>query len=470
MRVGYLLALLPIFLGKPLQRPDPPVLQRADTDRLSIVLLDIGEPELGADFRWEAEHTGRLLLALDANLASLPGVVPRIGPAPRPPSLKDLPASMTATWVGALRTSGTASAWTVSLSVCPEDDACFYLEDTGTSDDAERLASTLATNVASFLQRSPQAWDTEPPSRDDYASLIAGRAAASFYGLTPALEAEAIGIARRDPIVRAVLIDPLMARSQWLLGRHWLNHNNPAAAARSFARAGSIAVAPQDRAVALAADGKWQTALTAWSQTLAEPRFAIAAAAVAVHLQDDASTDAWLELVPAGTTDDPELLRLLADRAGDGVSEEVLIRWAEAAPADPVPVRRHVHWLARYRDYATARERVTELAERGGSDAAGLALALDAELGLDTPSVPETLATTVDVRMIQARAAARRGDWVLAGALVDAVLATEPFCPEALALQVDFLVASGRREAAAEVLATLRSADPAWGRRDLPWR
>ena len=79
-------------------------------------------------------------------------------------------------------------------------------------------------------------WDA-PISRDPYAILLAGRSAATWYGLIPGVPEETVGDKRRDVITRAVLVDPQLGFSQWINARRSLLRGFPQLARGAFARA-----------------------------------------------------------------------------------------------------------------------------------------------------------------------------------------------------------------------------------------
>jgi hypothetical protein len=341
---------------------------------------------------------------------------------------------------------------------------------TGRTTATWEVATALAVHVADAISRPPAEVERLKAPDDRYGALIAGRGAAEFYGVLPGPDPTGIGNRRRDSVERAVFMDAKIPLSWWILGRHRLKHGSVDGAIIALRQAGDVGTARSDLAMALAAAGRWNDARDAWGAGVAEPRFALAAAAVAIQAEDTVSAEAWLALLPERDKRDPALLRLLAKQAGDMVEEDLLIEWTEAAEQDPQPVEAHVRWLVHRGQYPHARELTAELSRRGATETAeALEYALSVELGDQVASaIPAATGTQLQLEL--ATAATVAGDTASALRTVRYILARDPYNTDALALLVDLSLVTGDNDAARRAHATLMFADPTWGRETLPWR
>lgn len=466
------LVLLPAFVARPEPPPPIPPLARVAAVELPLRVLDIGLPEASAGFRWEAESIGRLLLELESHLVEIEGLIPRIGDAGPAPSLADAPLTGITPWLGQMQSTGESSAWRVTLTACPPQDACALFETTGSKSDPEAMGLSLAVDVADWLARPLGNVQPNGISADDYAALIQGRGAATLYGVLPPVDPERVGNHRRDPIARGVLIDPSVTAAWWVYGRHLLKYGEPEQALSAFTRAEGVGTAEYDRAIALAASERWRDARDVWSTVAAEPRFAISAASAAIQSEDVVSAEAWLGILPYQDERDPALLALLVRQAGPDVEEDLLIEWSGVADENPRPVELHIEWLVRNEQYERARELTEELARRGEVlRASSLEYALSVELGDQVPrSTPARTPKNADERLTLASDAAEQGNTARAMDLVNAVLREDRWSPEALALLVDLQLAQGETAAARETYQRLLTVDPTWGREVPPWR
>lgn len=477
----------------------------------SIDRVIIHPPEVQREARGRAELAGLFTALVESGLADLTDVVPVVRGATVSPGLS-----------GALELG--ASTWTSRLSMVPGDDQSFELTvelcdaaqvckrhtSTAPRDATASSVAALLDGVATQLQKRPftgtsTAWAL-PESKDSYATLLAGRAAATFYGLLPPLAPEAIGDRRKDPFERSILIDPNMPIAQWFAGRRAMLLDRPKTAFLAFERAASKRPAKQlyraDAARALLDGREGDPALDAWEQVVkrspADLRFAVPHAEALVRIGDLDRALRELAALPDKYERDPQVvaLRVTIDDALGGTAEreQLLALWQEVAPADPEPVRRRIAGLVAARDFPGALALVRLLADRGaGPEAARLGAALAiavrdydtaardlAKLGMDEALrrlrarqalerdpgalLPE-LATSTDPIAIVARGGSEltRGRWDTALAEADRALRIEPWMPEALALRYEALVKLQRRDDAALTLAVLRAADPAWG-------
>ena len=247
-------------------------------------------------------------------------------------------------------------------------------------------------------------------------------------------------------------MDAKIPLSWWILGRHRLKHDRIDGAIIALRQAGDVGTARSDLAMALAAAGRWHDARDAWGEGVAEPRFALAAAAVAIQAEDTVSAEAWLALLPNRDKRDPALLRLLVKQAGDTVDEALLIEWTEAAPQDPNPIEAYIRWLVHRGQYQRALELTAELSRRGATHTAEqLEYALSVELGDQVPDTMSLAPGAQDPLQIATLAAAQ-ADTRLALQTVRAILRRDPYNTRALALLVDLsLVAGDNVEARREI-------------------
>jgi len=459
--------------------------------------------------RWRAEMLGLAAASLEAALADLPEVIPVVEGAPQSPGLADALQAGRERWTAALQIGQVADGVRFAIRLCDANEVCTDLAADAQRERPEPALARLLEGIAGALGRAPPeaiaaSW-AAPISQDPYAILLAGRSAATWYGLLPGVREDEIGDRRRDPITRAVLVDPQLALAQWINGRRSLARGAPQLARSAFTRA-SLA-APQrllfraDEAAAVGAMGLEEEARRAWELVQArapdEIRFAAARARALVEAGDLAGAAELLDGLPDRFDGDVAAIEIrvaLAERGGPAPPYDgLLARWQLADGADPEPVRRRIDLRVREGRYDEAIAFLPALEERGAAEeAARLAISLGIAVGdYDLASrKAEELGLTHVAARVRARAklllhpdevppellrpdepvefVARGGVHLRAGrpalALADAeaALARSPWLPEALALRVESLRALGRDADAARAARLLRHADPAW--------
>ncbi|MCK6550526.1 tetratricopeptide repeat protein [Myxococcota bacterium] len=477
----------------------------------SVLRVIIHPPAVQREARGRAELAGLFTALVESGLADLADVVPVVRGATISPGLSGALELGASTWTSRLSMTPSADqGHELALELCDAADVCLRHTSTAPRDRTAASVAELLGDAAAQLGRKPftgtsTAWAL-PESKDAYATLLTGRAAAIFYGLLPPLAPEAIGDRRKDPFDRSILIDPNMPIAQWLAGRRALLLDRPKTAFLAFERAASKRPAKQlyraDAAMALLVGREGDPALDAWEQVIkrspSDLRFAVPHAEALVRIGDLARAERELAALPDRYERDPHVveLRVAIDDALGGTNDRdaLLVLWQEVAPGDPEPVRRRIAGLVAARDFTGALALVPALSARGAqSEAARLGAALAiavrdyetaaqdlVKLGMDealrrlrarqalerdpAALLPE-LATSTDPIAIVARGGAllTRGRFDDALAESDRALRIEPWMPEALALRYEALVKLGRNTDATMTLSVLRAADPAWG-------
>lgn len=510
----------------PLRAPQPPT--DGDAPRVAVV-VDIEPSVVWADVPHRDELAGHVTGLLELGLADLVDVVPRVG------GVVDVSLGEALT-VGAERWRARAGvvasrddALTFALMLCPDDPArrppaepedtdgapaaapaCWDFEAVGVREAPEAPMATLLGQAVNVLGRATaegasRDWG-RPQSDDEYAVLLAGRAAAVAYGLRPPVADADVGDERRDPLARAVFLDPGTSLGWWLVGRRAVARGEGWAAREAFARGltarpASVALRA-DEAVALAAVDKWSVADARWTELAAvapgDLRFAVPAARAALRAGRPEAAGATLDALPAAFQAERSVAELrvaIADAVGrDEDYDALLAAWEVAAPELAEPVRRRIALRVDERRYEDAYAFVPALEARGAADeAARLAAGLAVGLGrLDEAATHADRAGLADMAArIRARAALAAapaevpaavdasadpiallaaGEALLAGghpadalARAERVLAVVPEQPQALDLRARAFDALGRPADAASTRARLRWSDPDYG-------
>ena len=373
-----------------LQQPTSPAFSLPGVD------IRVVPPPDGAGF-WSTESAGHLAALVEANLADLPNLFPQVVGAP---PLR-----------GLARAPGRGRSWELTLEVYPEADLrvqvtlcpperaprraaasldCSSFQEFGPRLHPERLALRLSGAIARQMglppprRRSPGA---PRASDDDYAVLLLGRSAATVFGLLPAAPPESAGDPLRDPVHRAVFVDPGMELGWSLLARIT---EDPAERADLLARVPKPR--PSDlaeRATALTEAGSHPEAWAVWREyDRLQPddlRFAFARAAAAAAAGARSEVLGILDQVPTAALADPSAMILidvaLAERAGR-LDDPLLAVWQALAPADPRPVRLRMERFLSEGRHGDALALTEALRERGTEgEARRLTLALAAHLG-----------------------------------------------------------------------------------------
>lgn len=483
---------------------------QALTDRKLIEVLIEPPAPRGTDKR-TPELAGLITALFESGLADLDDVVPHVKGSTVSPAFTPRITRRVSLWAAQLTlTASTASSVAVHVSLCSEEQICGSLTSTGARARPEPIVAKLLMDVSAVLGRAPYdgtaaAWSL-PLTNDPYAELLCGRSAATLYGML-SLPEEAIGDRRKDPVERAVFVDPKMPIAQWIAGRRRLLLNLPVLAHAAFERASAerpmkLSYAA-DAARSLVYAGEYDDAAAAWakvrSRNVADPRFTLGRAQSLLAAGQAERAQIELDTLPHDYHDDPNAVALrvaIADALGSSNErEDLLLLWQEVAAMDPEPVRRRIAKRIDARKYDEALELCAELSARGAKEEASrLAIALAIAVR-DFPRAEQemtALGMYIEVARLRARVAmeqqvdvvvpqlagshdpetivfvatntAKRGELGAALAEVDRALAIEPYMPEALALKYQVLIALGKNDDAARVLGVLARADPAMAR------
>ncbi|TNE90523.1 MAG: hypothetical protein EP330_07910 [Deltaproteobacteria bacterium] len=368
------------------------VVERAVLHVADVHLLLPNVPE----GRWGQERAGLVSALIELGLADIEGVVPRIAGLAPSPGLRQVVTADAERWEASVSVS--LDPWEVGLTVCEQDGPCeLHRSEAGSpTEPSPAVAEVLDQTAAQLLRRpDPEARETwaAPVSDDPYATLLAGRGAAAFYGLGPVVKQTAVGDAKRDPITRAVRVDPGMAVASWLLARREYDRDLPFAARGLVVRGFLSRPSPvfsADEGACFALEDKASSARRVWdglsARAPSDLRFLAptASARLAAGALDE--TASLLADWPDAVLRHPAIAELrvaLAEARGelDGY-DDLLAIWQAADPTDPEPVRRRVQIRVRAEAYDEALPLTDELARRGAeAESRDLATALLAALG-----------------------------------------------------------------------------------------
>jgi Tfp pilus assembly protein PilF len=477
----------------------------SEPEALPIVEVRLAPASVPESAQHRDEMRGLLTVLVEMGLADLQGVVPLVEGARIAPGLDDPVWSLSRTWTAAVTMFG-SDPLQLNLELCAEPDGCTILRGEGPLAEPWVAVAQVLEGASHALGRTaalpgaPEDW-RRPVSKDPYAVLLTGRAAAVLYGILPPPAEEDLGDRRKDPIVRAVYVDPRAAPAAWALIRRDAARGRFTSAQEAFERAlearpSSLALLA-DQAALSALASKPATALDAWlamsGRTPRDLRFRLPLARAHLRNQQSSEASAVLDRLPDWCQDERAVVELrvaIADAAGDVVAGDALLaRWQAAAPDDPEPIRRRIALRVGARQYAAALDLIDDLAATGASAEASrlemtLSLGVDdlgradqaaRDLGLDDVArriaVRRTIAgdpaTTLAAigatrdrweRLTRAQAFLESGEPSRALAEVDAVLAETPYLPEALQLQIECLERLRRPASAAR--ARLAWSDP----------
>ena len=449
------------------------------------------------------ETRGLVTALVELGLADVEGVVPRAEGTEVSPGLdRGLTSGRTLMTVEP-QVSRADDGLLVRLIVCGENDDCFELSARGPLDAPQEVVADVLDEFAEVLSRpvrpsTREGW-AERLSPDAYAVLLSGRSAAAFYGILPAATAASLGDSRRDPIDRAVLVDPHNPAAAWILARRDAARGEPQKARVPLprGRAGrptSVALYALDAALGeadkpLVSQARWNELgrLAPTDARFLEP---IAAARFRAGQLDDAQD--LLDHLPDDLAGEAPIValrvRMVDAASSEGASDALLARWQDAASGNAEPVRRRIHLAVRGRRYRDALELVPELRHRGAVEE-GNRLAVPLAIGAGEIALAEQEALAAGFQQMAETIAARmalasdppqvdalmgpafrlvRGEVLLASdpaaalAVADAVLASKRWSLRALALRADALLALGRTEEAALATRRLAWADPNW--------
>ncbi len=456
----------------------------ATTQMPATIELEIQPPAIG-DGRFEVETVARVLRTLEGTLLAVPRVVPRIQGADVPPGIAGAPDSPAGPWGLSFAVTRSRSALELRLMTCAPTGNCD--EDVVFGEGSpEALGGEAVTKVLDRLEvqvnpASARCMATAP-SRDDYASLVAGRGAAVVYGL---LEPDEVGDRDDDPSERAIYLDPKSGLANWMAARARFARSEFDSADTAIGKA--LSACPSH--LGIVADAV-RIALE-----LDRVEDAVALLDGAKGAEDDPRLvplwlDAWVRSgrvneaetlgLRANATfpDDRNVARTLAElaRARGNVEdyESWVQRWSDRASDDPEPARRLIGILARENRWQEAWRAIAELERRGAREEARQ-WKVTAGLALERYREAAEAADPVTAARIEARAALEglagytldlhdddtpeahlaRGSHAMGygaheRALSEAekALRTRPWWPEALELKSRALQALGRSDQA----------------------
>jgi tetratricopeptide (TPR) repeat protein len=491
------------------KRAEKPAPVQAAPPTQSAVQVAIHPPRAQGRFRWEAEVDGLATALVESGLSELPSVVAHVDTVPTSPGLSSTLRTGEQPWVASLEVGENPSLLAFRLELCDPSGRCTAQQAGGSRDEVVAPVAELLVWAADRLGRPPtvailDAWQG-PVSPDPYAVLVCGRSAATFYGILPPVPAEKIGDKAADPIAKAVFLDPGMGLAEWILGRREAARGEWTSARVAFtgatlSRPGSAPFLA-DEAAALVEAGKPEGALLTWT-SLAEawpgdPRFQLPLARTALAAEQAKVADKVVRELSPAFLDEPPVVELavrVADAIGPaGNYDELLARWADAAPHEAEPVRRRINLRIHADRLEEAWQMLPELANRGATDeSARLQMAVGVGIGrwkeasdaarrvgendmadrIDARAalarapdlVPAAIGAAGDpyVRVSAGRIRLATGDPAGALADADATLASSPWFPEGLALEADALAALGRPEDADAARRRLAWSDPAF--------
>ncbi len=474
----------------------------------AVVEVRVEPPAPAGAFQWEAETTGLVTALLETGLADLRDVIPAVEGAPPALAFDGHVRAGAARWTAGLALGADPAALAVQLHLCDDQGACTDLEAVGTRESPFEAVAALLADLAAHLRLRTDPGTRErqarPLSPDRYAVLLCGRAAATWYGRLPPVPPEHTGDRGKDPVARSVYLDPGMHLAWWVVARQAEGQGDLATALVAMDRA--LVIDPDrvpylaERAALLTRLGEPDEALATWTDVATrlrrgDLRFQLAHARTALDAGRAAMASELVAGLPAPYSDDPGVVALEADVARHGGREDeelvLLARWQALAPEAPEPVERRVALLLARAQRRQAWELLPELAARGR---AAQAAALQVPLGLDVGAFDQaltsaealglpavvariearrdltadpaaevrSLAGATDAVGILARGEARLARGEASGALEDAraLLAADPWLPEALALEARALGAQGNESGRSTALDQLALADP----------
>ncbi len=484
----------------------PPAAVASVPPALVVVLAP---PSPAGEFRWETETAGLATLMVEVGLSELSGVMVEVPGLPPPPGVgQQVGVADTQRWTGRLRLSTDPKALDLELELCAPDGArCRATSATGTREAPERAIPTLLSFASEVLGRAPapgtQAQWGIPVSADPYAALVCGRAAATWYGMLPAVSPEQEG-EPYDNVAKAVRIDPSMPLAQWLLARRYALRGRWDRAAMHFtaAREGRPfhPVFLADQATALGNEGKGPAAADTFDGLLElaprDPRFGLARARALLAARRLEDARIAVDALSADWPRDPGVAAVrvaLADARGETAATDALLaHWADTDPRAVEPVRRRVQIRVRGGRFAEAWDLLPELRRRDAHPLAdGFEVPLGVALGrwdeaamaaerLGEPSTAARIRARRDLearpdrvtdglltwdaspeaRVVLARSALAAGDLDAASDRFDDALRDAAWDPDVLALGVDLATARGAEAARARWAERLAAVEP----------
>jgi tetratricopeptide (TPR) repeat protein len=455
----------------------------AARDGLRPKRVEVAPAEVLPGVERGVEIVGMVTGRVEMGLSDIDGVLPTIRGTSPPPGFATALRDGFEKWSATVDVRPEGEGLVVAIVACPTDgpdSACVEGAGTATSVadvhlgvGAALLQLSLAWQVA--VRPSVREEWADPESTDAYGCLVAGRALAGFYGQRE--------LTTMDWMARALQLDTRMPVVNWVAARQAYAAGDAERAATLLMTAGQdrpvSPVLAADRAAVWITAGKPALAREAAAQLDGldpqDPRFMVLRARTVLGGGNLVAAREALDRLAAIHGDDPAIAELrveLAAASGQVGSIESLLRaWRRAAPDEPEPLRRLLHYLVDQGRYSEALELVEPLS-RAGADAEarrlGVALAValgrvdDAErIAADDAAVAARLAsrrlgTPVEsldadpdplVQVFFGYAALRKGDTAGAVARADRALVAEPWLAQALWLRADALLVAGSPEA-----------------------
>lgn len=329
------------------------------------------------------EYAALATASLELGLGDLPGVVPRVDGAPVPAGLFDASLTVGEEWELELESAVEGPDLVVRGTLCGPESPCEVLGAKVALDDPWPGLVRLLERIEAELDRtpSPEARDerVNRATLDPYALRLAGRAATVLYGSVP--ESEAPGDPKKDPVERAIRVDPSLPEAGWVAARVAIRRGRPERVPGLVQRPRlvrpSAVLLRAEEAASLSLAGETAAAEFAWTRlmddTVDDPRFVIAAAAASLAAGEAQAAEEALARVPERAARSPRVTALLADVAaatGAASLDERLTAWAEADPSAPEPVQRRIDLRIADARYAEAVDLLDELARRGAGERA----------------------------------------------------------------------------------------------------
>lgn len=367
----------------------------ADGPIIEVVLT---RPTVWPGIRQSDELAGLFTANIEYGLADLHGVVPWVDGVGVSPGFDERLRNGSTRWTAKLGLVAKGENIAYGLLLCNSADECNNFEVVGPQAKPAEASAALLKLAAEALGRLPDpeamALWALPQSKDPYAELICGRGAAVFYGIRPALDPLDVGDQRKDPIERAVYIDPSMPLGWWIAGRAQAQRDEWGRARESFTRASiarpSSVLFLADEAYAFSHNLRWDAAWSAWasadSRSPGDIRFVAPRARAALRSERVKQAIAILDALPTPFQNERRIAELrvqIAETTGASSNyDELLEHWQDAAPNDPEPVRRRIALRVDDGRYAEALVLCDELEARGAVNEAGrLAMSLSIGLG-----------------------------------------------------------------------------------------
>jgi len=403
-----------------------------------VVAISLAPPELArpTHFRWEPETAGLFTAMTELALGELRDVRVTVDGAPPSPGVSQALTTGEERWRGWLAIGGVDPAVELALTLCDPEGACDQHSAVAPRTHMEQALPALISWASARLGASPRegssrSWG-EPVSADTYAILVAGRGAATWYGLLPAVPEELRGSRTADPIARAVFIDPNMSVARWVQGRRLAADGDLSAARASIVTASvhraSSPVLLADEAALLSSAGSRRAASVAWDAVLdsspGDPRFLLAQAHATLLDGRVDTAHALTEALAQGRMSEPAVAALrvaVADARGRGDDyDDLLTAWQQADLSAAEPVRRRVRMRSRDGRLQQAWDLLDELARRtnaGEVDQLRMALGLSLGRWEDAATAAERIGNRPLAARIRARGRLTTGEGDVASLL-----------------------------------------------------